>query len=135
MGGLDKDTPTPTEIKLHQKSHLLEVAFADGSRFFLIILRIATMFAPLRVFLPVSGGLAALGIAWYAYTWFTEGRFTNMVFIDVPGEHLRALDTHLREAGVRASIGYLPSVRLVTHLDVDDAAVDRAVEVFADFFS
>ena len=33
MGGLDKDTPTPTEIKLHQKSHLLEVAFADGSRF------------------------------------------------------------------------------------------------------
>ena len=64
-----------------------------------------------------------------------QGRFTNMVFIDVPGEHLRALDTHLREAGVRASIGYLPSVRLVTHLDVDDAAVDRAVEVFADFFS
>ena len=64
-----------------------------------------------------------------------QGRFTNMVFIDVPGEHLRALDTHLREAGVRASIGYLPSVRLVTHLDVDDAAIDRAVEVFADFFS
>ena len=64
-----------------------------------------------------------------------QGRFTNMVFIDVPGEHLRALGTHLREAGVRASIGYLPSVRLVTHLDVDDAAVDRAVEVFADFFS
>ena len=26
-------TPTPTEIKLHQKSRLLEIAFADGSRF------------------------------------------------------------------------------------------------------
>lgn len=33
MGGLDKDTPTPTEIKLHQKSRLMEVAFTDGSRF------------------------------------------------------------------------------------------------------
>ncbi len=27
------ETPTPTEIKLHQKSRLLEIAFADGSRF------------------------------------------------------------------------------------------------------
>lgn len=26
-------TPTPTEIKLHQKSKILEVAFDDGSRF------------------------------------------------------------------------------------------------------
>ncbi len=33
MGGLDKDTPTPTEIKLHQKSRLMEVAFSDGCRF------------------------------------------------------------------------------------------------------
>lgn len=33
MGGLDKDTPIPTEIKLHQKSRLMEVAFSDGSRF------------------------------------------------------------------------------------------------------
>ncbi len=58
------------------KSHVK--LFADGSRFFLIILRIATMFAPLRVFLPVSLSIAASGIAWYAWTWFTQGRFTNM---------------------------------------------------------
>ncbi len=32
MGGLDKETPIPTEIKLHQKSRLMEVAFSDGSR-------------------------------------------------------------------------------------------------------
>jgi threonine aldolase len=63
-----------------------------------------------------------------------QGCFTNMVFIDVPAERLRALDSHLLASGVRASIGYLPSVRLVTHLDVDDAAIDRAVDVFADFF-
>lgn len=35
MAGLDKNTPTPTEIKLHQKSRVLEIAFADGKRFML----------------------------------------------------------------------------------------------------
>lgn len=33
MAGLNKDTPTPTDIKLHQKSRILEIAFADGKRF------------------------------------------------------------------------------------------------------
>ncbi|MES2353357.1 MAG: DUF971 domain-containing protein [Pseudomonadota bacterium] len=33
MGGLTKDTPIPTEIKLHQKSNVLEVNFSDGSQF------------------------------------------------------------------------------------------------------
>ncbi|MCC6670145.1 MAG: glycosyltransferase family 2 protein [Planctomycetes bacterium] len=50
----------------------------DGSRFVLIILRIATFFAPLRVFLPLSLAFALAGLAWYAYTFFTESRFTNM---------------------------------------------------------
>jgi len=30
---MDLNTPPPTEIKLHQKSRLLEIAFDDGSRF------------------------------------------------------------------------------------------------------
>ncbi len=33
MAGLDKNTPIPTEIKLHQASRILEVAFNDGSLF------------------------------------------------------------------------------------------------------
>jgi DUF971 family protein len=33
MGGLTASTPIPTEIKLHQQSRRLEVAFNDGSRF------------------------------------------------------------------------------------------------------
>jgi DUF971 family protein len=33
MAGLTKDTPIPTEIKLHQASHVLEVAFDNGSSF------------------------------------------------------------------------------------------------------
>ena len=61
------------------------------------------------------------------------GSFTNMVFVDVATDRLRALDAHLREAGVRVSIGYLPTVRLVTHLDIDDAAIGRALEAFRSF--
>jgi DUF971 family protein len=33
MAGLDKTTPLPTEIKLHQKSREMELSFADGSNF------------------------------------------------------------------------------------------------------
>ena len=33
MAGLSKDDPVPTEIKLHQRSRLMEVAFDDGQRF------------------------------------------------------------------------------------------------------
>ena len=30
---MDTNTPQPTEIKLHQKSRLMELVFSDGSRF------------------------------------------------------------------------------------------------------
>ena len=33
MAGLTKDTPYPTEIKLHQKSRILDVSFSDGKTF------------------------------------------------------------------------------------------------------
>jgi DUF971 family protein len=33
MSGLGKDTPVPSEIKLRQKSRLMELTFADGSQF------------------------------------------------------------------------------------------------------
>lgn len=33
MAGSSKDAPSPTEIKLHQKSRVLEIAFSDGQRF------------------------------------------------------------------------------------------------------
>jgi glycosyltransferase involved in cell wall biosynthesis len=53
----------------------------DGSRFFLIILRIATFVAPLRVFVPVSAAMAGAGLVWYAYTFFAHHRLTNMTGI------------------------------------------------------
>ena len=33
MAGLDKNTPIPTEIKLHQKSRLMEISFSNGRTF------------------------------------------------------------------------------------------------------
>jgi threonine aldolase len=63
------------------------------------------------------------------------GQYTNMVFIDVPAARLRELDVHLRESGIRISIGYLPTLRLVTHLDIDDDGIERVVDAFSAFFS
>ncbi|MFC5571010.1 low-specificity L-threonine aldolase [Lysobacter yangpyeongensis] len=58
---------------------------------------------------------------------------TNMVFLDIPAPRLAALKQHLDAAAVRVSIGYTPRVRLVTHLDVDDAGIARAIAAFRSF--
>ncbi len=50
----------------------------DGTRFLLILTKIATLFAPFRVFLPVSLGFFATGLLYYLYTYVTAHRFTNM---------------------------------------------------------
>jgi glycosyltransferase involved in cell wall biosynthesis len=50
----------------------------DGIRFFLIIAKIATLFSPFRIFLPVSILFFLAGMSNYAYTYVTEYRFTNM---------------------------------------------------------
>jgi glycosyltransferase involved in cell wall biosynthesis len=51
---------------------------ADGIRFLLIITKIATLFSPFRVFLPVSAFFFFTGIGYYLYTYLTQHRFTNM---------------------------------------------------------
>jgi glycosyltransferase involved in cell wall biosynthesis len=50
----------------------------DGIRFLLIITKIATLFSPFRVFLPVSAFFFFTGVGYYLYTYITQGRFTNM---------------------------------------------------------
>jgi len=62
-----------------------------------------------------------------------KGCHTNMVFVDVPPARLKDLATHMTAHGIRLSIGYLPSIRLVTHLDIDDAAVERTIDAFRSF--
>ena len=58
------------------KSHIRPIR--DGIRFLVIIFKIATLYAPLKIFLPVSGIFFTTGVGYYAYTYFTAGRFTNM---------------------------------------------------------
>ncbi len=50
----------------------------DGVRFLLIITKIATLFSPFRVFLPVSIFFFIGGMTNYIYTYVTTHRFTNM---------------------------------------------------------
>ncbi|GAB4338031.1 MAG: glycosyltransferase family 2 protein [Desulfobulbaceae bacterium] len=50
----------------------------DGSRFFLIITKIATLYSPLRIFIPVSFFCFAMGMLYYLYTYVTTHRFSNM---------------------------------------------------------
>lgn len=50
----------------------------DGIRFLLIITKIATLFSPFRIFLPVSILFFLAGTSNYLYTYLTEYRFTNM---------------------------------------------------------
>jgi len=53
----------------------------DGVRFFLIILKIATIFSPFRVFFPLSLFSFLAGFGYYLYTFLTEHRFTNMAML------------------------------------------------------
>lgn len=50
----------------------------DGVRFMMIIFKIGTLYSPLKIFGPASAGLFLLGLLWYAHTFISEGRFTNM---------------------------------------------------------
>ncbi|MHB1950570.1 MAG: glycosyltransferase family 2 protein [Acidiferrobacteraceae bacterium] len=50
----------------------------DGTRFFLIILKIGALFSPMRLFLPAGAVFFGLGLARYLYTFITEHRLTNM---------------------------------------------------------
>ena len=58
------------------KSHIQPMK--DGVRFFLIIFKIATLFSPLKMFLPIAVLLFMMATGWYGYTLWDAGRFTNM---------------------------------------------------------
>ena len=50
----------------------------DGIRFLLIIFKVGTLYSPLKLFLPIAVSVFLTGLSYYAYTFFTLGRFTNM---------------------------------------------------------
>ncbi|MCT8089466.1 glycosyltransferase family 2 protein [Acinetobacter sp. C_4_1] len=58
------------------KSHIKPIK--DGMRFFIIIFKIATLFSPLKMFIPIAVILFLIATGWYGYTLWDAGRFTNM---------------------------------------------------------
>jgi glycosyltransferase involved in cell wall biosynthesis len=67
----------PVEVdKRIGRSHLRPLR--DGARFLLIIFRVATLYSPLKLFLPVSLAFFCVGLGYYIFTYMTVGRFTNM---------------------------------------------------------
>jgi threonine aldolase len=63
-----------------------------------------------------------------------DGPHTNMLFVTVPADRLALLVAFLQSRGVLV-LARSPTLRLVTHLDVDAAGVERATAVFAEFFA
>lgn len=51
---------------------------SDGVKFLLIILRVGTLYSPLKIFFPISFLFFLLGLSNYIYTFVMESRFTNM---------------------------------------------------------
>jgi len=57
------------------KSHIKPLR--DGVRFLLIIFKIATLYSPLKLFVPASALFFLLGCINYVWTFFHQGRLTN----------------------------------------------------------
>jgi glycosyltransferase involved in cell wall biosynthesis len=49
----------------------------DGAKFFLILLKIVTIFSPLRIFVPISVVTFALGLLYAIWTIWTQSHVTN----------------------------------------------------------
>jgi glycosyltransferase involved in cell wall biosynthesis len=50
---------------------------SDGAKFLLILLKVITVFSPLRIFLPVAAAAFALGAAYALWTALTQHHITN----------------------------------------------------------
>jgi threonine aldolase len=72
----------------------------------------------------LARGLAQLGLP--------VEQHTNMVFVRLPDADAQPLFRHLEKQGVTVLPG--PRMRLVTHLDVDAAGIERALDAFSSYF-
>jgi glycosyltransferase involved in cell wall biosynthesis len=65
-------------IEARQRSGQSKIRFArDGAKFFLILLKVITLFSPLRVFVPISAFSFAVGTVYGAWTAAVHGRIPN----------------------------------------------------------
>jgi len=67
----------PAHVRGRQKGKSKILFMKDGSRFFIIILKLVTLFSPMRIFLPIATFFGALGIT-YSMITLAHGHFTNM---------------------------------------------------------
>lgn len=63
-----------------------------------------------------------------------DGPHTNMVFLELAAGRRAALAVHLEQAGIVIAGGCGSTLRLVTHLDIDAAGIERAIAAFTAFF-
>lgn len=66
----------PVDVQQRTGESKVRVA-ADGIRFFLILLKVVTIFSPLRLFVPLSLVAFALGAGYAVWTAITQSHITN----------------------------------------------------------
>jgi glycosyltransferase involved in cell wall biosynthesis len=65
-------------IEARQRAGRSKIRFArDGAKFFLILLKIITIFSPLRIFVPVSALTFIVGAGYAVWTIITQSHVTN----------------------------------------------------------
>lgn len=68
--------PIPVARRVGTNSHIRPIK--DGIRFLLIIFKIATLYSPLKLFAPAGLAFFLTGVGYYAFTFVTQHRLTNM---------------------------------------------------------
>src|SRR5262249_42321075 len=66
----------PIDVAQRQGSSKISLA-SDGVGFFLILLKVITIFSPLRLFLPLSAASFVIGAAYAGWTIVTQSHVTN----------------------------------------------------------
>jgi glycosyltransferase involved in cell wall biosynthesis len=68
--------PIPVARRVGTGSHIRPLR--DGLRFLLIIFKIATLYSPLKLFAPAAVVFFLTALGYYAFTFITQHRLTNM---------------------------------------------------------
>jgi glycosyltransferase involved in cell wall biosynthesis len=88
-------------IEAEQRTGKSKIKLArDGAKFFLILLKIVTIFSPLRIFMPVAAVTFGLGSLYAAWTIWSESHVTLSVVIFLVGlvsEQISALRFERRQ--------------------------------------
>jgi glycosyltransferase involved in cell wall biosynthesis len=65
-------------VTVAQRTGRSKIKFvSDGARFFLILLKVVTVFSPLRIFVPIAGTAFLLGAGYAVWTAVLYSRITN----------------------------------------------------------